>query len=120
MPDVALLDIQGARPQKPNKYTSLATLKWIGGLQTQRSPFMSIDTRYNSRYLGGKPDALIAGSNVELSNRLTLQRRPGLLAYGPSIPAPDFFFSWQQASLANFVATVKAQICDIKRQSKPV
>lgn len=106
MPDVALLDIAGARPEKPNKYTSLATLKWIGGLQTQRSPFMSIDTRYNSRYLGGKPDALIAGSNVELSNALTLQRRPGLLAYGPSIPSPDFFYSWQQATLANFVATV--------------
>ena len=75
-------------------------------MQTQRSEFMSIDTRYNSRYLGGKPDALIAGSNVELNNKLMLQRRPGLLAYGPSIPAPDFFFSWQQATLSNFVATV--------------
>ena len=107
MPDVALLDIQGARPEKPNKYTSLATLKFIGGLQTQRSAFMSIDTRYNSRYLGGKPDALIAGSNVELSNRLTLIRRPGLVQYGSvSIPAPDFFYDWQQAQTANFIGIV--------------
>ena len=107
MPDVALLDIAGARPEKANKYTSLATLKFIGGLQTQRSAFMSIDTRYNSRYLGGKPDALIAGSNVELSNRLTLTRRPGLVAYSTAaIPAPDFFFSWQQADTANFIAEV--------------
>lgn len=45
MPDVALFDVAGVRPEKPNKYNSLATLKWIGGLQTQRSPFMSIDTR---------------------------------------------------------------------------
>ena len=106
MPDVALFDVAGVRPEKPNKYNSLATLKWIGGLQTQRSPFMSIDTRYNSRYLGGKPDALIAGSNIELNNKLMLQRRPGLLPYGPSIPSPDFFFSWQQSTLSNFVATV--------------
>ena len=57
--------------------------------------------------MGGKPDSLIDGSNCEISNRLTLQRRPGLVAYGTaSIPAPDFFFSWQQASLANFVSIV--------------
>jgi hypothetical protein len=45
MPDVGQFDVAGVRPEKPNKYNSLATLKWIGGLQTQRSPFMSIDTR---------------------------------------------------------------------------
>lgn len=43
--DAAILDIAGARPEKPSKYTPIATLKWIGGLQTQRSPFMSLDTR---------------------------------------------------------------------------
>lgn len=107
MPDASLMEISGARPEKPSKYTPLATLKWIGGLQTQRSPFMSIDTRYNSRFLGGKPDSLIDGSNCEINNKLTLQRRPGLVAYGTaSIPAPDFFFSWQQATLANFVSLV--------------
>lgn len=101
------MDIVGARPEKPSKYTPIATLKWIGGLQTQRSPFASIDTRYNSRYLGGKPDSLIGGSNCEINNKLTLQRRPGLVAYGTaSIPSPDFFYSWQQSSLSNFIATV--------------
>lgn len=107
MPDAGLMEITGARPEKPSKYTPIATLKWIGGLQTQRSPFMSIDTRYNSRYLGGKPDSLIDGSNCEISNELLLQRRPGLAAYGTaSIPSPDFFTSWQQASLAGFVSIV--------------
>ena len=107
MPDAALFDVQGVRPQKANKYNSLCTLKFVGGLQTQRSPFASIDTRYNSRYLGGKPDALIAGSNVELSNRLTLTRRPGLAQYGTAhIPAPDFFFDWQQSQTANFISIV--------------
>lgn len=74
------------------KFTPLATIKFIAGLQTQRSPFASIDTRYNSRYLGGKPDALIAGSNCEISNSLTLQRRPGTLPYGPAIPAALAFY----------------------------
>ena len=107
MPDVGQFDVAGVRPEKPSKFNSLATLKQIGGLQTQRSPFMSIATRYDSRYLGGKPDSLIAGSNVEISNKLLLQRRPGLLPYGTvSIPPADFFFSWQQSTLANFVATV--------------
>ena len=107
MPDVSIMEVAGARPVKPSRYTPISTLKWIGGLQTQRSPFASLDSRYNSRYLGGKPDSLIDGSNVEVSNKLTLQRRPGTVAYGiSSIPAPDFFFSWQQASLANFVSIV--------------
>ena len=107
MPDLAILDNLGARPEKPSRYTPIAVLKWIAGYQTQRSPLASLDTRYNSRFLSGKPDALIDGSNCEISNKLTLQRRPGLVAYGTaSIPAPDFFFSWQQASLANFVSIV--------------
>lgn len=104
--DLGTLEIQGAHT-KTEKYTPIATLKFIGGLQTQRSPFASLDNRYSSRFLGGKPDALIAGLNCEISNKLTLQRRPGLSAYGTvPIPFPDFYFSWQQASLANFVSIV--------------
>ena len=106
--DVAQFEIAGARPVKPSKYTPLATLAWIGGLQTQRSPFLpGVEPRYDRRYLGGKPDALLAGSNVELSNKLTLQRRPGLLTYGTdSVPPVKFFYQWQQATLANFVSIV--------------
>src|SRR6202789_1911454 len=97
--DPGVMDLAGARPEKPNKYTSVATVKWIGGLQTQRSVMMSIDTRYNSRFLGGKPDALISGSNCEISNDLTIQRRPGLLPFGTaSIPSPTAFYSWQQTT----------------------
>jgi hypothetical protein len=91
-----MLHVAGAQEPTPDKFVSLATIKWIGGLQTQRSAFASIDTRYNTKFLGGKPDALIAGSNVEISNHLTLQRRPGLIPYGTAnIPAPTNFFDWQ-------------------------
>jgi len=95
--DPTQLEIHGA--QSGSRFTPLATVKFIGGLQTQRSPFASIDTRYNSRFLGGKPDALIDGSNVEISNSLTLQRRFGISAFGtPQIPPPLAFFAWTPTS----------------------
>lgn len=101
MPDPGLMEISGAQKEPAIKYTSLATIKFIGGLQSQRSYFASIDTRYNSKFLGGKPDALIAGSNVEVSNRLTLQRRPGVVQYGtPTLPKPIAFYEWRTAAQA--------------------
>jgi hypothetical protein len=41
-----LLKVNGAQEPSPDKFVSLATIKFIGGLQTQRSAFASIDTRY--------------------------------------------------------------------------
>lgn len=97
MLDQGLLELKGARAE--SRYTTLANLKFISGLMTQRSPLAGIDTRYNSRFLGGRPDALIRGSNVEISNKLTLIRRPGLVAYGiSSIPAPLTFYGWESIS----------------------
>jgi len=91
------MEVKGARVE--SRYVSLATMKFFSGLQTQRSPFQGIDTRYGTRFMGGKPDALIAGSNCEISNKLTIQRRPGLAAYGvSSIPSPLTFFNWQETT----------------------
>lgn len=50
---------------------------------------------------------MIAGSNVEISNKLTLQRRPGVSAYGTaSIESPDAFYSWQLATTGDIVLIV--------------
>lgn len=46
MPDPGLMDVVGAPQETPTKYISLATIKFIAGLQSQRSAFASIDTRY--------------------------------------------------------------------------
>lgn len=112
MPDDGLLKIQGAQEVNPDKFVSLAFVKMIGGLQTQRSPFQSLDNRYNTRFLGGKPDALLAGTNVEINNSLLMQRRPGLSAYGPSIDPPIDFFSWEIATTGdiNLVVDTKAGV----------
>lgn len=98
-----LLRLNGAQGAT-DKYTSLATIKFIGGLQTQRSIFTSIATRYDTKYLGGKPDALTTGVNTEISNSLTLQRRPGLIAYGVSlVPQITTFFDWQLATTTDII-----------------
>lgn len=57
--------------------------------------------------MGGKPDALIAGQNSEISNRLTMQRRPGLLQFGVSnVPTPDFIGEWQLATTSDIIIIV--------------
>jgi hypothetical protein len=97
MPDAAILESAGGRPEKESKYTPIYTGQFIGGLATQRSPFISIDSRYSKRFLGNKTDTLLAGSNCEISNKLTLQRRPGNPAWSTaSIPAPLDFYAWEQ------------------------
>lgn len=105
-----LLRVNGAQEPTPDKFVSLATIKFIGGLQTQRSAFASIDTRYNTKFLGGKPDALIAGQNVEISNHLTLQRRPGLIEYGTAnIPEPTNFYAWEIITTADILLIVDTE-----------
>jgi hypothetical protein len=108
--DDALLKLSGAQEASPDKWTALATVKFIAGLQTQRSAFASIDTRYNSKFLGGKPDALLAGVNVEISNKLTLQRRPGVQPYGISnIPSPTAFYDWDIATTGDIILVVDTE-----------
>lgn len=105
-----ILHQQGAQEPAPDKFTSLATIRIIGGLQSQRSPFAGIDTRSGIKFYGGKPDALIAGMNAEVSNRLTLQRRPGLIAYGISnIPSPVFFYDYQLATTQDIILVVDTE-----------
>ena len=110
MLDPGLLELKGARSE--TKYTNLATVKFFSGLQTQRSPFAGIDSRYGTQFMGGRPDALIDGFNCEVSNKLTLQRRPGLTAYGVSvIPPPLTFYEWERVvpfSLTLMVDTLNA------------
>ena len=62
------------------------------------------------KFLGGKPDALIAGRNVEISNKLTLNRRPGLIPYGTAnIPSPTNFFDWQLATTGDIILVVDTE-----------
>src|SRR5277367_6466977 len=72
--------IQGAggQPQKQPKYASLYTGRVFNGLVTNRSPLRGVlPSLYEQFYKLSYGDVMIAGANVEVSNRLTLVRRPG-------------------------------------------
>ena len=72
------LGLAGAQPQKQTKFTPLYTGRWSSGIWTNRSPLRDAATsRIAEKFYGQAGDALIAGSNVEITNKLTLARRPG-------------------------------------------
>jgi hypothetical protein len=68
------------------------------GLYTQRAVLHDPSDVYTARFYGGRPDALLGGRNIELTNRLTLQRRPGMSVFGGGSlypTTPDRAFSFQ-------------------------
>lgn len=75
-----MTQIQGAggQPQKQPKYAPLYTGRIFNGVYTNRSPLRgALPSMYEQFYKMSYGDVMIAGSNVEVSNRLTLIRRPG-------------------------------------------
>lgn len=73
-----LLALQGAQPEKPAHSAPLYVGRTSSGIWTNRSPLRdATTTRISEKYFGPAGDAMIAGSNVEVTNRLTLSRRPG-------------------------------------------
>ncbi len=83
---------------KPPKYVPIFTNRWITGLWTQRSPLRDAATPYlyEKFYSGSRFESLIDGSNCELSNRLTLQRRPGHTVYNSAtFPTIDSFYAFK-------------------------
>jgi hypothetical protein len=74
----SLLQLNGASPQKQPVYAPIFMDRSFTGLFTQRAVVHDPADIYTSKYYGGRPDALWAGLNIELTNRLTLSRRPGL------------------------------------------
>lgn len=73
-----LLGLNGATPERPTRFAPIFTGRWSSGIWTNRSPLRdAVTTRLTERAYGAAGDALIAGSNIEITNRLSLARRPG-------------------------------------------
>jgi len=91
-----ILEQAGAQPQKQPRFASLFMDRAFTGLFTQRSVLHDPSDVATAKFYGGRPDALWSGVNVELTNRLTLQRRPGLtpfsLAAYPTAPNRSYPF----------------------------
>lgn len=72
------LAANGGQPDKPTKFVPIYTGRFFGGLCTNRSPLRDANTdRITEKFYGPAGDALIAGANLEMSNKLTMIRRPG-------------------------------------------
>lgn len=72
------LSVNGAQSEKPTKAAPLYVGRIFSGIWTNRSPLRDANTtRQQEKWYGPSGDAMIAGSNVEVTNRLTLGRRPG-------------------------------------------
>lgn len=83
-----MLSLNGAQPQKQVRFSPIYTGRWFQGLYTNRSPLRMGGLNWiTEKFYGGQNDALIDGLNTEISNRLTLQRRPG----NPSFPGSATF-----------------------------
>lgn len=92
-----LFGIFGAQQQKPVRFTPLYNETFATGLWTQRNPLRdAASTRLEARIYGGRNDGLIDGLNIEISNRLTFVRRPGLSVYNSqNIPPIDNFYEFR-------------------------
>ena len=84
-----LMEQHGAQPQKSPRYTPIFIDRLFTGIFTQRSPLHDPSDVVTAKFYGGRPDAIWMGQNVELTNRLTLQRRPGLIEFSTATyPTP--------------------------------
>ena len=97
-------------------YVPLFTDRFFLGYVTNRNKLRSPLSAYASRYITSN-DALVAGKNIEVSNRLTLIRRPGNTAgiasflYSGNIPdVPDNFYAFHEinGTIRVFVDTPSA------------
>jgi hypothetical protein len=79
------LQLSGAQSVKPIYRAPIFTNRFFQGLWTQRNPLRDAgSTRIEERFYGARGDAMIGGSNVEISNRLTPVKRPGSGVYNSS------------------------------------
>jgi hypothetical protein len=100
MPGATFFEQFGSKSVKPTRFAPIFINRHFTGLYTQRNPLRDPSDAVWEKFYGGRPDALLAGVNVELTNRLTLARRPGLSRFSATTypTAPDFFYSFRKAT----------------------
>lgn len=100
----------GARPSAEPKGAALWNDRFFTGLYTQRNILRDPSGVVQERWYGGRPDALLDGLNVELTNRLSWVRAPGSTKFSTAtLPAnARSFYSFKQFTGATETITVMA------------
>lgn len=93
-----LLESAGAQARNPSRGKPIHVARMETGLFTNRSALHDPAQFVISKFYGGYVDALIDGSNMEVSNALTLIRRPGLSQWSnQTVPnPPNWFYDWRK------------------------
>jgi hypothetical protein len=73
------LQVAGAQPPRPSRKSALYQgARWTTGLWSNRAAIRdAASTRLEEKFYGPRGDAFLGGENLELSQRLTVVRRPG-------------------------------------------
>ena len=72
-----LLQQSGAQTEKQPRYVPIHIAKATAGLVTNRSALHDISIGIYGKFYGGQPDALLSGTNIEISPQQTWKHRPG-------------------------------------------
>ena len=100
----------GAQMDKPEKRAPLHINRFFTGLWTNRGPLREagVPYLYEKFYSGARFDSVWAGSNMELTTRLTWARRPGLSVYNSqTFPAIDEFYPFRVTDPLSGVETIR-------------
>lgn len=113
----SLIEQNGGQPQKQPKYVPIFMDREFTGLFTQRAALHDPADVYTAKYYGGRPDALWMGQNIELTNRLTLQRRPGLVPFStatyPTSPNRAYSFPLTDGTIRVVIDTASTGFLNI-------
>lgn len=92
-----LLETAGAQPQNKSRGKPIHVARMETGLFTNRNALHDPAQFVISKFYGGYIDALIDGGNMEVTNQLTLARRPGLSQWSnQTVPnQPNWFYDWR-------------------------
>ena len=93
-----ILALGGANPGRQTKRTPLWTERFWQGLYTNRSPLRDAgSTHLESKFYGARGDGLLDGANVEITQRLTIARRPGSSIYNNQTwNNPNCFYEFRE------------------------
>src|ERR1700681_2382294 len=94
----SLLEQAGAQSKSSPRGKPIHVARMETGLVTNCSALHDSASFIVSKFYGGDVDALITGSNFEVSNALTLIRRYGNSQWSATTypTAPDAFYEWQR------------------------
>jgi hypothetical protein len=115
------LEIAGSRSVKQTRFAPIF-LNRPNGIYSNRNPLRDASDTVTERFYGGKPFTLIAGQNVELTNKQIYARRPGISQFSSvTYPdAPDTFYAFrkQDGTIKVIVDTTTAVYADNQNGTK--